>query len=225
MSSDDPLLSVSQVARMWGTGLNIVVELVKSETLPALDRGELIAEGRFDVPLIRRSWAEFLHLDGGSAHRVIRPPEGEDVHPALNTALDVHAALDEGDAETLYRLSSRASREGRDATSLYARWMEYTDGGFPTTSGVGSTIYSLAPLDAVAARVFADAPKVPRAVTGPAPALLIAVLPLVEEGGKWKVDLPMFEGPAFLPDVLVSPLPRDALDGREESGGDHGGDA
>lgn len=38
MSSDDPLLSVSQVARMWGTGLNIVVELVKSETLPALDR-------------------------------------------------------------------------------------------------------------------------------------------------------------------------------------------
>lgn len=209
---------------MWGTGLNIVVELVKSETLPALDRGELITEGRFDVPLIRRSWAEFLHLDG-SAHRVIKPPEGEEVHPALNTALEVHAALDEGDAETLYQFSSDASREKQDAASLYARWMECTNEGFPPTSGVGSTIYSLAPLDAVAARVFADAPKVPRAVTRPAPALLIAVLPMVEEEGKWKIDLPMFEGPAFLPDVLVSPLPGDVSDSREESDENHGGEA
>lgn len=225
MSSDDPLLSVSQVARMWGTGLNIVVELVQSKTLPSLDRGELIAQGRLDVPLIRRSWAKFLNLDGGSAHRIIEPPEGESVHPALNVALDVHAALDEGDAEALYRLSSQPSRQNRDAASLYARWIELIEGGFPTTSGVASTIYSLAPLPAVAARVFADAPKVPRAVEGPAPALLLAILPLVEEGGEWKVDLPMFEGPAFLPDVLVSPLPGEPSDSDEETDGGHGDDA
>ena len=221
MSSDDPLLSASQVARMWGTGLSIVVGLVQSKTLPSLDGGELIAQGQLEVPLIRRSWAEFLSLGEGSAHRTIEPPEGESVHPALNTALDVHAALDEGDAETLYRLSSQASRQGQDAASLYTRWMELTEGGFPTTSGVASTIYTLAPLPAVAARVFADAPKVPRAVEGPAPALLLAVLPLVEEGGDWKVDLPMFEGPAFLPDVLVSPLPESESDTAAEAQSDH----
>jgi hypothetical protein len=40
--------------------------------------------------------------------------------------------------------------------------------------------------------------------------MLLAVLPLVEEEGKWKVDLPIFEGPAYLPEVLVSPLPEEA---------------
>jgi hypothetical protein len=210
MNSDDPLLSVSQVARMWGTGLDIVVELVASSTLPSLDRGELIAEGRLDVPLIRRSWAQFLTLDSASsAHRLLAPPSGKSVHPAFAVALDFHSALDEGDAVTLFRVSSKASREGRDAQALRARWIEYTEGGFPTTSGVGSTIYTLAPLPAVAARVFADAPKVPRAVDRAAPARLIAVLPLIEEDGDWKVDLPLFEGPAFLPEVLVSPLPED----------------
>lgn len=210
MAVEDPLLSVSEVARMWGTGLDIVVELVESRTLPSLDRGELIAKGRFDVPLIRRSWARFMNLDGSdSSHRVVDPPPGENVHPAFPVALDVHSALDEGDAETLYRLSSRASRKDRDAEGLFARWMELTEGGLPSDSGVGSTIYTLAPLDALAARVFADAPKVPRAVEGPVPARLHAVFPLVEEAGDWKVDLPLFEGPAFLPDVLVSPLPED----------------
>ena len=225
MNDDDPLLSVSQVARMWGTGLNIVVELVQSQTLPSLDRGELIAQGQLDVPLIRRSWAEFLNLDGGSAHRIIEPPEGESVHPAFNVALGVHAALDEGEEETLFRLSSQRSHQDRDAASLYARWIELTQGGFPATSGVASTIYSLAPLPAVAARVFADAPKVPRAIEGPAPALLLAVLPLVDEKGEWKVDLPMFEGPAFLPDVLVSPLPGSEPETADEAPNGHEDDA
>lgn len=223
MRNDDPLLSVTQVARMWGTGVNVVVGLVESMTLPSLDRGELITQGRLDVPLIRRSWAKFLNLDGSSAHRVIEPPEGESVHPAFYTAAEVHSALDEGDAEALYRLSSQASCLDRKPAHLYARWIECTEGGLPTTSGVGSTIYSLAPLRAVGARVFADAPKVPRAVDGPVPGLLLAVLPLVEEEGQWKVDLPMFEGPAFLPDVLVSPLPgeqQDLQDEEEDQDGD-----
>jgi hypothetical protein len=207
MESENPLLSASQVARMWGTGLETVVELVESSTLPSLDRGELIRQGRLDVPLIRRSWAEFLHLDGDSSARIVRPPEGERVHPAFVAALDVHSALDERDAEALYRLSSLASRQGRDADALLARWIEFTEGGFPTDSGVGSAIYTLAPLPALAARVFAEAPKVPRALTRAAPARLLAVLPLVEEHDEWKVDLPMFEGPAFLPEVLTSPLP------------------
>lgn len=209
MESTDPLLSVSQVARMWGTGLDIVGELVLSQTLPSLDRGELIAQGHLDVSLIRRSWAEFLRLDSYASDRILEPPGGERIHPAFQVALDVHSALDEGDADVLYRLSSGASCEGRDAAVLYARWMEFTAGGFPSDSGVGSTVYSLAPLPAVAARVFANAPKVPRALTQSAPARLIAILPLVEEKGEWKVDLPMFEGPVFLPEVLASPMPQE----------------
>lgn len=209
MNDDDPLLSVSQIARIWGTGLDTVVDLVNSETLPSLDRGELVRQGRLDVPLIRRSWAEFLRFDTDSTGRIVEPPKGERVHPAFIVALDFHSALDERDAEALYGLSSKASREGRDPDALLARWIEYTGGGFPTDSGVGSTVYSLAPLPALAARVFANAPKVLRAVTRATPARLLAVLPLVEEKGEWKIDLPMFEGPVFLPELLNTPMPDD----------------
>lgn len=209
MVSDDPLLSVSQIARIWGTGLDVVIDLVNSETLPSLDRGELIHQGRLDVPLIRRSWAEFLRSDSEGAGRIVEPPDGELVHPAVSVALGVHSALDEGDAEALYELSSEASREGRDPGALLARWMEINQGGYPADSGVGSTIYSLAPLPAVAARVFANAPKMPRAITRATPARLLAVLPFVDEDGEWKVDLPMYEGPVFLPELLTTPMPDD----------------
>ncbi len=63
MTSDDPLLSVSQIARLWGTGLEVVISLVTSDTLPSLDRGELVRQGYLDVPLIRESWAEFMRAD------------------------------------------------------------------------------------------------------------------------------------------------------------------
>ena len=42
MAGDDPLLSVSQIARSWGTGLEAVISLVNSGALPSLDRGELL---------------------------------------------------------------------------------------------------------------------------------------------------------------------------------------
>jgi hypothetical protein len=42
---DDPLLSVSHIARLWGTGLEAVISLVNAELLYSLDRGELIREG------------------------------------------------------------------------------------------------------------------------------------------------------------------------------------
>lgn len=207
MNQEDPLLSVAQVARIWGTGLDTVIDLVNSLTIPSLDRGELIAQGRLDVPLIRRSWAEALRIDGDSAGRILEPPDGEDAHPAFYVAFAVHSALDESNAEALFELSSQASREGNNPETLLARWMEINQGGYPSNSGVGSTIYSLAPLPAVAARVFADAPKVPRAVTQATPARLLAVLPFVEEEEEWKVDLPLYEGPVFLPELLTKPMP------------------
>ena len=210
----DPLLSVSQIARHWGTGLDVVVALVETDTLPSLDRGELISRGHLDAPLIRESWAEFMRNDSPGAGRVLDPPEGERVHPAFRVALDVHSALDTADSEALWELSSEASREGRSHESRPARWQEVNEGQYPEDSGVGSTIYSLAPLKAVGARVFANAPKTPRIVSKPTPATLVAVLPLVWEEGNWRVDLPLYAGDAteiFLPSLLTEPPPEGAV--------------
>jgi hypothetical protein len=210
MSTQDPLLSVSQIARLWGTGLETVISLVNSNTLPSLDRGELIRKGHLEVPLIRESWAEFMRTESEGAGRILRPPEGVAIHPALTVALNVHTALGTHDAKRLWELSSKRSRKGRDPDSLLARWTELNEGGYPIDSGVGSAIYSLAPLAAVGARVYANAPKLPRATSKPTPATLLAVLPFIWERGEWKVDLPLYEGEngAFLPAILTSPPPK-----------------
>lgn len=215
MESDDPLLSVSQIARLYGTGLETVVGLIRDRMLPSLDDGKLLDEDRLDVPVIRRSWATALQNPSEGSDRIIHPESGEAVHPAARVALDFHSALDERDADAVWRLSSAASRERLDPIPLLERWFELNEGGYPTDSGVGTAIYSLAPLPAVAARVFAEAPKVPRAVEAPTPARLIAVLPLKEEDGEWRVDLQLYEGPVLLPRVLAEPMP--AADESEEA--------
>jgi hypothetical protein len=207
MESEDPLLSISQVARLYGTGLETVIDLVRNRLLPSLDDGRLIEEGRLDVPIIRKSWATSLQSPSEGADRIIHPEAGQEVHPAARVALDFHAALDERDSGTVYELSTPASQERFDPKGLLDRWFEINEGGYPTDSGVGSAIYSLAPLPAVAARVFAQAPKVPRIVEAPTPASLIAVLPLQLEGDNWRVDLQLYEGPVFLPRVLAEPMP------------------
>jgi hypothetical protein len=212
MAGDDPLLSVSQIARIWGTGLEAVISLVDSGALPSLDRGELIRQGQLEVPLIRESWAEFMRMDSPGAERILAPPDGENLHPAVRRALALHAALEEGDSAFLWALSSLASRKGHSPESLLARWSELNHGGYPEGSGVGTTIYSLAPLPAVGARVFANAPKSPRTIDKPTPATLLAVLPFVWEND-WVVDLPIYSGEAtdlFLPALLTTPPPEGA---------------
>jgi hypothetical protein len=208
-SSSDPLLSVSDVARLWGTGIGAVVELIESRGLAALDDGELIAAGRFDVPVIRLSWAQSLKLDSHASERLLEPEGGQIAHPAFFAAAEFHSALDQEDADAVYEFSSHETRRSRTPDEVLASWLEITSGGFPTNSGIGSSIYSLAPLPAVAAQVCADAPKVPRTLGTHAPISLLAILPLVNEEDVWRVDLPLFEGPAYLPEVLSSPLPVD----------------
>jgi hypothetical protein len=191
---------------MYGTGIDTVIELVSEEKLPTLD-DDLIASGRLEVPLIRQSWARSLQKASDGAARIIPPPEGSKVHPAITVALDFYSALEEGDEELLSSLSSSASSAGDSPAQLLTRWREACGGEFPETAGIGSVLYSLAPLPAVAARVFADAPSLPRAVDRPTPARLLAVLPLVEEDGFWKVDLVLFEDQETLASLLVQPPP------------------
>ena len=169
---------MNDIARLWGTGLNAVVDSIESGLLPSIDRGLLIAERRYDVPLIRRSWLETIQRDSPGASRTLAPPLGEVVHPALEPALDFHKALDLGDAETVYAVSSPDSRAGRSPDQLLAAWLAAGPHLLDDNSGVGTTIYTLAPLDAVAARIFADAPTMPRAIARATPATMIDVLPL-----------------------------------------------
>lgn len=205
--SNDELLSVNDVARLWGTGLTAVVQSVESGQLLTLDRGLLVAEGRYDVPLIRRSWAEALQQEGPGASRTLDPPAGQAFHPAFHTAFDFHKALQIGDAQGLFTASSGWSCAGRSPEDLLAAWQAVGSQLTPPNAGIGTTIYSLTPLDAVAARVIADAPALPRAITKPTPATLIDVLALVSESDSWRIDLPLFERRHEWSHLLTSPLP------------------
>ena len=151
-------------------------------------------------------------MDSPGAERILAPPDGETLHPAVRRALALHTALEDGDAASTWALSSLASRKGHTRESLLERWSEVNHGGYPEGSGVGTTIYSLAPLSAVRARVFADAPKSPRTINKPTPATLLAVLLFVWEND-WVVDLPIYSGEAtdlFLPALLTTPPPEGA---------------
>lgn len=215
MGEADPLLSAAGVSRLYGTGISTVTELVAESKLPTLDDGALIAAGRLDIPLIRTSWARALQRPSPGAERIIDPPSGALVHPAIEAAADFHEALQIGDSAVAYDRSSRASRRGRSPGELLARWMEIF-GEVPEDSGISSVAYSLVPLPALAARVMAEAPLLPRVVNRPTPARMLAVLPMVLENGAWRVDLPLFEGSENLIELLAQPLPPDAASASSE---------
>jgi len=84
MAEHDELLSVNDVARLWGTGLEAVLSTISSGELPTLDRGLLIDEGRHDVPLIRRSWVYAVQQALPGFRRILRPEPGEPYHAAVN---------------------------------------------------------------------------------------------------------------------------------------------
>lgn len=206
-SPSDPLLSVDAVARLWGTGLTAVLQSIESGQLRTLDRGLLVGEGRFDVPLIRSSWVESVQRESPGFSRIVRPEAGVSIHPAFDAALAFHSALDLGDAQGVFEWSSEASRQGRSPEQLLAAWAAVADHLHEGNAGIGTAIYSLAPLEAVAARVMEHTPAMPRAITAPTPATMLAALPLVEEESGWRVDLPLFERRDEWIQLLASPLP------------------
>jgi hypothetical protein len=203
--ADDPLLSVVQVARIYGTGIRAVVSLVERRKLPSLDEGRLVARGRLDVPLIRRSWATALQRDSPGASR--RVDTVGEMHPAVDAALDFHDALHALDAERTWLLSSRATRGEAGPEDVLEAWRRELGSVLEEPSGIGTAVYSLAPLPAVAARVFADPPAVPRAVSRPTPAFMLTALPLVEEEDGWKVDLALYRDRESWVQSLEEPLP------------------
>jgi len=218
MTEEDPLLSVRQVARYFGSGIRTVTDLIQRGALPSLDAGSLVAKGELDVPLVRLSWAESLQRDSaGAGRRIPDPPEG--VHPAVEVALDFHTALFEEDADAVERLSSGTSRQGMSPQELLRVWADELDLVLQhPNSGIGTAVYCLRPLEAVAARVFEDAPPVPRAFERPTPAMMLVALPLVQEQGEWKVDLPLFRKRDEWVHYLLEPLPQEDDDTSSSDG-------
>ena len=214
-AADNELLSVNDVARVWGTGLSIVVDLIDRGDLPSLDRGLVVAEGKYDVPLIRRSWAAALREAPLGPTRRLSAPDGEVFHPAFEVAFEFHKALDLQDADRVFLLSSSDSQAGGTRDDVLDAW--YSPHLFEQNAGVGSVMHDLGPFPAVAACVYAEAPALPRALTDWTPAALVDALPLVYEPDGWRLDLPLYKRKDEWFHLLSAP-PVEADDGSSTSG-------
>lgn len=203
--SDDRLLSVTQVARYYGVGVATISGLVVDSTVASLDRGRLVAAGRFDIPLIRRSWADAIRVNSPGASRRIDPDQL--MGPAARSAYDFHSAIDLKDSAAIYKLSSAATQAWGNQAAVVERWHDAVGDLMNSSTGVASGVYTLAPLEAVAVRIVYDAPKVPTVFTRPTPLKVATVLPLVEEDGAWKVDFALWEEQDRLQELLNQPLP------------------
>jgi hypothetical protein len=208
--AEDPLLSPLQVARMYGTGIATVVELIEEGSLATLDDGRLVSAGKLEIPLIRESWARALQQPSPGSARVLRPPEGRLLHPAMEVAADFLTALQSNDGTTARAITSSKSRQGMNDQEVLASWLLLVGGKPDEAAGIGSAVYSLAPFPAVAVRILAHTPKFPRAVDRPTPARLIAALPLIEESEGWRLDLTLMkETDKWFP-LLYEPPPESA---------------
>lgn len=208
MSNEDPLMSVVQVARHFGVGNKTIATFVEQGLLPTLDRGRLVGEGRFDVPVIRLSWAEELAANTTPSPRLL--DAGSDaVRLAVRVAIDFHGAVSDGDSLTIFELSSGQTRASAGGTveAVAARWQQAVGSMMNPTTGVATGVFSLAPVAAVVLRVAHDAPAVPRLVNGPAPMLVATYLPLVPEAETWRVDYALWEQQAAIGAVLAQPVP------------------
>jgi len=204
---DDQLLSVIQIARRFGTGINTIVTLVQAGTLPSLDRGRLIAQKRFDVPLIRPSWVESLQFDVPGKHRRISSASKE-VRNAIQAAIDFHYAVSTNDVEAMFRLSSAATVASADGPQeLAARWRAGLGEMMNPSTGIATETFSLAPLDALVLWVVYDAPGVPTVSATQKPMVIATFLPLVRESDSWKVDLGLWSDQESLKLLLSQPLP------------------
>jgi hypothetical protein len=190
--SGDPLMPVDEVARWLGVAPTTVASHVIESGMRSLDDGTLIAAGDRTTPLIRsrevrRFMREQLALMKGPRPQV--PTNVIENTPAL-TALAFVLALQDGDIERVWDVSSAASREASDSKEdLAAWWSEYLDIENAPDPGISSGIYSIGER-ALAVMYIAD--TVPSGGVLKRAAMVTAnPLALVEEEDGWRVDQPL----------------------------------
>lgn len=208
VDSGDPLLSVAEVARHFGVSIATVARLVDDGTILSLDRARLTRQKEFDVPLIRLRWAEAIRVPSPGAERCL-DPGAEGVPEAVEVAFQFQSALSAADGETIFRLSSTATKVSAGSPeAVVEAWKAAVGRLVIDSTGIATGAYRLTPIDALGFKVVKDPPALPTVYDKPTPVDLAAVLPLVRENEGWRADLELWKQQERLQALIVQPLPK-----------------
>jgi hypothetical protein len=205
--SSGKLVSIQDVALHWRTGVEAVRDLVSSGLIPSLDGGELARAGLTAVPCMREAWAESARVSSPGSGRRIDDPWGDHLHPAAARALDFYNALSDGNAQSVWDMSSTASREAFQAEPLLLEaWRDLLGGALAAPAAITTGVYDLAPHSGVGIRLTLDAPLMPERIDVPTPMRMAGVIALVQERGSWFADITVAGADEDWSALLASPV-------------------
>jgi hypothetical protein len=195
--TENPLLSIREVARQLDLGVEAAAEVIARGSIPSIDGGQLAEQGRYDVPVVRRSRLEQLReqwdSELGQSTRIDSDVE-EGLHPAAVSAISFLYAVSEGLKDGVFALSSARTRETADSAKELTRiWKQRIGREALRKGGIASGVYPYPEENAVIIRVVKDPGPISFRVERMTMMPLYTLLPLVEEEGVWRADLPLFE--------------------------------
>jgi hypothetical protein len=192
-----PLLSIRDVSRRLGHPLETIAHLVSQGLIPAVDGGQLAQAKKYDVGVVRQErlaeieeeWAK------GSGSKRIDVDYEPGAHPAIQSALGFMDALWEKEAALVAFLSTERTRAAAEsADDLLQRWQTAMPADLEKKGGVASAVYPFPenPNAALVRLPYTDS-EFSYTVNKAVPLNVAAVLPLIEEDGVYRADLPLFE--------------------------------
>ena len=194
----DPLLSVIEVARQIGHGVEATAELVAQGSIPSVDGGQLAERGRFNIGVVRKS--RLLETEAAWANALADQPQvtkgtEDGIHPAVMSALAFLDAVRTGNDDQVVFLSTERTRERATSSRQLRRlWKRAFGSKLLKEAGLATGVYP-----------YPDEPQtvILRLISKPAPVSYIVEkatqinspkrLPLIEEEGVYRLDLPLFE--------------------------------
>lgn len=189
------MLPVDEVARRLGVSTHTVVTHVLENGLRSLDRGELIAAGDRETPLIReREMTRFIKEQIAALESAAKPIVSNDLlkNTPVLTAYAFVMALQEGNHDTVWQASSAASQEAFGTPAALAKWWsDYLDIKNAPEPGIASAMYPIGE-QAVAVKYIADTPP-SGGVMQQATVVQANPLALIEDSDGWRVDQPLQE--------------------------------
>jgi hypothetical protein len=206
VDTNDPLVSIDDLAREWQVTSATVAPLVASGRMLSLDGGRIVREGRLDVPCVRRSWAEALRVDSPGAARRIDLSFTDRVHPAFAVAYQFYNAVVDGDADVVLSLSSTESRS-LGPQALLVAWREHLGDALDDGVSITSGVYRLDPYPAVGVRLIREAPPIAVVVDKATPVWPAGLIPLKEEADGWRADLETARLDVDWTQLTQTPLP------------------
>lgn len=216
LDEPDPLLSVYEVARQIGHGVEATAELVAQRSIPSVDGGQLAVRGRFDVGVVRKS--RLLETEVNWASALAERPhvsEGADdgFHPAVMSALAfLDAVQTRNDALVAFLSTERTRERASSDRHLRRLWKRELGSKLLKEAGLATGVYP-----------YPGEPRtvILRLISNPAPVSYMVEkatqinspkrLALIEEEGVYRLDLPLFERQDDLnPHAGLADLPIDS---------------